>query len=214
MEKKYSQNDFASILCLKNQLIELDDYKLVEIYQDLDMYRLFLQSVALITNMDQLFLFLSNSFLDKILSVIQIHRFDDGLDPELRSQINNIIAYVNAVRDYDSDMRSEFIVSYFSYQQDARCVTFDNSEVFLESMAYDAIVYCLLKSHESDKIEQYDYFLASMSYFLTEGMEYLTDDMISEAVLKLETISKYPRPFPKELKKCSKDILSKIKGIN
>ena len=68
--------DFNNILVLRNQLIAVPIEELCKLYQDKDRYISFLDSVALLSNKDSAFLFFSGEFKKKILSVVQIHRFD------------------------------------------------------------------------------------------------------------------------------------------
>ena len=61
-------SDFVNVLCLKNQLINVDDEVLLEVYKDYENYVTFLSSVITLINNeeDSPFLLYRDSFLKKI----------------------------------------------------------------------------------------------------------------------------------------------------
>ena len=109
--EKYNVKDFANVLSLRNQLVNVPIEKLEEVYQDYDNYVAFLDTVAVMTNIDSAFLLFKADYLKKIENVIQIHRFDTK-DKDVKDAINSIIEYLNTIKSYRPEYR-KILTTYY-----------------------------------------------------------------------------------------------------
>ena len=90
--------EFLNILNLKSQLINFDENKLKEMYEDnYENYVLFLNAVGMLINNEMPFLLLNNEeYIDKILTVAQTHRFSTE-DNDVKDLVNQIIIACNEI---------------------------------------------------------------------------------------------------------------------
>lgn len=181
--------DFENQLILKNQLITLSTGTLCELYSNMDIYPTFVDSVAHMINEESAFLYISDDFIEKIHSVLQLHRFDIK-DKERSSIINDIISCINEISNASTDMRQMMISGYIAYQTDIRDVEFDETEDFLCSLTSDAVVFLNLRK-DVDAAVSDDLTLASINYFLKMVPEFFRDSTVkSNAEKALDTIYK------------------------
>lgn len=176
--------DFNNVLCLRNQLCCLDEKQLCEIYQDKGSYLSFLNAVVALTECDSAFLLFSNDFLEKILSVIQIHRFDFE-EKEVKECINDIIGYVNHVMNMDPLKASILKNGYLSYQEEQRKATFRTTNALLQSLCYDGIVFASLRDGDLESIQDEDYFLMSLNYLMKACPELFQNEEVNARTTQL-----------------------------
>lgn len=152
-----SISDFVNVLCLKNQLINVDEEILLEVYKDYDNYVTFLSSVITMINNedDSPFLLYRDSFLRKINDIVQIHRYD-AKDKEVVNAANEIIGYLNHIKSYSLSDRRLIKEAYRSYNEDVRKTTFIDEKEFLYSLGYDAAVYAAIVEDDMEKITEND----------------------------------------------------------
>ena len=171
--------DFNNILVLRNQLIAVPIEELCKLYQDKDRYISFLDSVALLSNKDSAFLFFSGEFLKKILSVVQIHRFDFD-DEEVNKVINSIITYINQISNYSSSLVNLLKNNYLAFQEEQRETTFHSDDELFRSLAYDAWVFAALIDGNLESIQDGNLFLLSFNFLLKNCPELFQDKNVRD----------------------------------
>ena len=176
--------DFHNLLTIRNQLVKASDEKLRELYQDKGSYVTFLDTVILLTESDSAFLLFSDQFIDKILSVVQLHRFDFEED-EIKEAINGIITYMNHIRTYSSDLVNQLKNGYLAYQEDLREAEFHSDEAFFKSLSYDAVVFSALREGKPESVEDDSYFLMSLNFLLKSCPELFQDATVKKGATVL-----------------------------
>lgn len=195
--------DFINVLCLKNQLLNVDEEKLMEVYQDYNNYMTFLDSVVVLTQIDSAFLLYKDMFSKKIEQIIGIHRYNTK-DSNVRAVINDIIGYLNSIKTYSPNYRNLLKDSYKSYHENVRKTYFKNSDELLYSMGYDAVVYAAITEDDMNLINQDDMFLSSINYLLETIPSIFDDPKVRERTLKkIDKLEKWA-PFNKEIRKYSR----------
>ncbi len=185
--------DFNNILVLRNQLIAVPIEELCKLYQDKDRYISFLDSVALLSNKDSAFLFFSGEFLNKILSVVQIHRFDFD-DEEVNKVINSIITYINQISNYSSSLVNLLKNHYLIFQEEQRETKFNSDDELFRSLAYDAWVFAALIDGNLESIQDGNLFLLSFNFLLKNCPELFQDKNVRDnATALLDKVGKETR---------------------
>ena len=115
--------DFGNLITLKNQLCALDRKQLMQMYQDKGSYLTFLNAVVSLIENDIGFLLFSDEFLEKILLISQIYRFEFK-EHEVRDCINDIITYVNGIKALSDESKKTLMNGYLAYQEDMREASF------------------------------------------------------------------------------------------
>ena len=110
----------SNILVLRNHLVKIPESKLIEMYSNYDYYLAFLNSLWLLIENDSAFLLFDDSMLKKILSVIQIYRFD-AKDEGVKKEVNDIIDYINGLRSCDEAKKNTLKNNYLAFQEEKRC---------------------------------------------------------------------------------------------
>lgn len=168
--------EFINILRIKNQLIMFSGSELVEIYKDEADFLCFLDTFILLTQVDSAFLLFSDNFSDKICTLLQDHRFN--CDTEIKKSINDVISYLNGLKGYSSGYINTLKNSYLSYQEQLRHIEFISTDSFLASMANDAIVFSALRDGDLDRIEDGDYYMMSLNYFMNVCPELFKENAV------------------------------------
>lgn len=211
--EKYSVKDFANVMCLKNQLVNVPIEKLEEVYQDYDSYVTFLDTVAVLTNVDSVFLLFKDDYVRKIESITQIHRFDTQ-DKEVKKAANEVIGYLNRIKTYEPGYRRMLKASYIAYQEEARKTLTKSTDLLLYSIGYDALSYVAITEGDMDKITEDDMFLASINYFIETIPEIFKDEDTRKRTLeKLEELEKKGRPFNRMTRNYSKETKESFQKI-
>jgi hypothetical protein len=180
--------DFENLLILKNQLITLTTEKLIETYQDISSYVVFLDTVICMLNNESAFLYLDDSFVKKIQTVLQIHRFDIK-NKEVYEAINDITKFLNDVDSANDNYRQTLVNSYKEYHQNVRNVNFATNQDFLYSLSFDAIVYLGLKGTISIPSGNDPLILSSISYILEDYPKaFESDELKSESLSQLNGV--------------------------
>lgn len=191
--------EFINLLRLKNQLIMFSSNELVEIYEKEEDFLCFIDTIALLTEVESSFLLFSEAFSDKICTVLQDHRFNCSSD--IKQSINEIISYLNGLKGYSTGYINILKNSYLSYQEQLRQVKFSTTEAFLASIADDAIVISSLKDGDLDKIEDGDYCMMSLNYFMNVCPElFENSEVFSRANSLLDKEIKESKIFSKRKK--------------
>lgn len=204
--------DFCNLLGLKNHLSVASSSDLVRLYQDVDDYITFIDIFVLLTETDSGFLLLDPSFVEKVSSVLQIHRFDID-DSEIKEIINSIIGYLNRVKSMSSDVCNVLKNNYLAYHEDLREAHFDDNDAFIASIAYDALVFKALYFGEMEEAKDNKFIVMSLNYLIKVCPEIFQKKHVRENADKL--IDKCLRGN-KLFAGCSrhaKDIKIKIKEI-
>lgn len=197
--------DFVDVLCLKNQLVNVDQEKLIEVYSDYENYITFIDSVLTMIKMEETpFLLYRDTFLRKLEAVVQLHRYD-AVDGEVRKKANKVVGLLNSIKNCSTIDRKILKEAYRSYNEDVRKNTFIDETDFLYSVGYDAAVYAALVDDNMDLIIQDDMFLSSINYLLDKAPVIFDNKDIQERVLsKFDELEKGFSPFTKKIRKYSR----------
>lgn len=182
-------NDFENLLILKNQLITLTPEKLKEIYTGISEYVLFIDTVGCMLKEESAFLYLSETFPQKIKDILQIHRFDIK-DDEVVDVINNVTIYLNDIENASLNYRKMILTSYIEYQKDIRHSKFATFEDFFNSLAYDAVVFLNLKGVIDLPNKDDNLLFSSLSYIIESCPEIFKNKNIYDlAYYQLDELS-------------------------
>lgn len=216
--------DFNNLVMLKNHLCYITESDLMKLYQNYGAYLAFLDSVALLTQVDSGFLLFSDVFLHKILSVINIHRFDfDDMkrvpgeeNPEeflsVRDCVNDIIEYIHGVQGYSEELANELRKDYLAFQEEARETKFRCTEDMLKSIAYDAYVFRYLMEGKQANLADEEHNVYSLNYLMKAVPEFFQDPEINRRAIEvLDQAGKHAPVLStrkKHIKKAKEGILS------
>jgi hypothetical protein len=106
-------------------------------------------------------------------------------------------------------------LSYLSYQEDSRTTSFDNEEIFLSSISYDAVAYFVLKDGDFDLIKADDLFLASVNYLFVSVPEFFKDPIVQERLItildKIDKTRGFSNRYLRKYSKYTRKAYQKIK---
>lgn len=179
-----NENERLNLLAIKNQLVNLSVAELVERYRDIDEYYTFLETLIKLINTESTFLLCGSDYIDKVVTIVNIHRFDVD-DKDFRLGVSGIISYFNSVRSQDSNLKEILKAGYVSYQEDQRGITFYDMGAMLKSIAYDANVYQALQKGTIEKLGLDDYTLMSLTYLMNVYPEFFKDKNVNARAVKL-----------------------------
>lgn len=200
----FNTNDFKNLLVLKNQLITLNQDELKDIYQDYSNYLLVLDTIAVLISIDIGFLVLNDNYIDKIEKIIQYHRFD--VDASVFDIINDMIQYLNIIKNYSLKHKSLLKKSYCAYQEDIRKVNNTDINTLIRLMAHDAYLLVALEEEDMNIVYDDQCFLSSLNYFIENAPEILQDRKNQIIIQKrLDDVSIKPWPFSKKIKLALRD---------
>lgn len=195
MARDFSLVDFENLLIIKNQLITLGSEKLIELYNGVSAYTTFLNTVICLLGEESAFLYLDDSFIDKIYDVMQIHRFDIS-NNEAVDSINKITNCLNDIKYCSDDYRELIVSNYKEYQKSIRNIGFASNQDFLYSLSFDAVVYLGLKGLVEIPFDDNLLVLSSINYMINSFSEAFKDVEMYDATLdKLNYISKESNIF-------------------
>ena len=140
MNEKYSLDDFYSVLLLRNHLEFLSVKQLEDLYQNTTNFLVFLDTIAVFSEIDSAFLLFKDEYISKIERIISINRFKSN-DSDIKEIINSIIIFLNQIKCYDTSYKNILKNNYLAYQEDCRKVEMDSEQILLESLGYDAVAY-------------------------------------------------------------------------
>lgn len=207
----YNVDDFINVLCLKNQLISVPIDKLLEVYDDMDNYITFIDTVNVLSNIDSAFLLNDPKFYEKIIDVINLKRFSLK-DHNIRIAVEDIINYINSLKSISDEHKAILKIGYLTYQEEVREIRFLNQDDFKYALSYDAFVISSLKNNQVEAIENDDLFLSSINYLLeTIPTFFLEEDIKNQTLNKLETIKQKRGLENFSLRKYAKRTYQKIK---
>lgn len=213
--ENFTMGDFINVICLRNQLLVVPEDEFVEKHKDEDQFLSFLDTFAVLTEIDSAFLLFSDDIISKIEAVITDNRFRYK-ERSIIEAINQVIYYVNGVKNYDESSKELLKKSYLEFHEDCRKGTIEDDDFFLKLLAYDAIVYFALAEDRMDLVENADIcFLSSINYFIEAIPELFDNAAIKiRATNKIEEIAKKGWPFKRVNRNYSietKENLQKIK---
>ena len=192
MEEKMEIHDFLNLINLKSQLINFDEKKLIEIYQDdYDDYLLFLNSVGILLNNEPGFLLFDDDYMDKIRSVMALHRFTLA-NEEAKELINQIIITFNAIDRLSEEEKATYKYEYILEQEILRDTGFYTEEEFIYSQNFDSFLAYALQRSELDYLEQCDddMTVTSVNYMMGLCPAFFDDpDVEKNAIMKLDSIA-------------------------
>lgn len=210
--------NFELALVLKNHLMTKDVEELRVFYDTDDQYMVFLCTVIYLLNHEPAFFFISNAFLEKIHSIIEIRRFSIK-DEKRKEMINDITFDLNDIENCDESDRKEILSKYIDWEIDARNFETASIQEVLNSMSDDVIVYFHLKgSLDASSKEEYPISnrekIASINY-LTEMVPefFMNEEVRNRANEMIDSIYKETSFFDFTDRKVSKQTKQKIKSI-
>lgn len=189
-----SMTEFINMLRVKNQLISFSSNELVEIYKDINDLLVFIDTIALLSEYDSVFLLFRDDFKEKIYSVLQSHRF--SCDSEVKGIINEVISYLNGLGAYPDTMVNLLKNHYLAYQEELRHVEFSATDSFMSSIAEDAIVYEAITTGDFSKVDDSDYFMMSLNYLTEVCPELFKDeDVVKRSLSAVDSACREARIF-------------------
>ena len=192
MDEKMEIHDFLNLINIKSQLINFDEKKLIELYKDdYEHYTLFLNSVGILLNNEPGFLLFDESYMDKIRTVMELHRFTSA-DSEVKDLINQIIIAFNAIDKLPEEEKAEYKYEYVLEQEALRDAGFYTEEEFIYSLNFDSFLAYALQKSELDYLRQCDDDMTVMSinYMMELCPEFFYDSEVEKnAIMKLDSIA-------------------------
>lgn len=181
--EEYTINDFENVLCLKNQLISVPISTLLDVYCDKENFITFLDTCIVLISTDSGFMLFSDELGEKVKEIIGQNRFKYK-DKEIVEAMNSIIGYLNETITYSDSYKAILMNGYLAWQEDCRKIEMEDNQIFLEAMAYDALVYCALKENNMELIDKDDMFLSSVNYFMVVFPEIFNDSKVTKLLLE------------------------------
>ena len=224
MEKLVRQTDFELSLVLKNLLMVREKEDLIRVFSGVDNYITFICTVVWIINNEPAFLYISDSYLEKIEDVMLLYRFNITEEfknrlPGIEDTINEITTALNEIKTADLKDRKDTLLNYIEWQKSVR--NFKNASIkdILDSISDDTVIYFhLMGKIDASSKKEYPMkdriILASLNYllevfpgfFMTPGVCEKTEEL-------LKMISKNTNIFDIECKKSSKETKQKLKSL-
>ena len=181
-----SSSEFENIMIFKNQLINLDKKEIIKVYQDVSNYALFLNTIIMLINNENVLFLLDDNYLDKVYSILDIHRYDLN-DSDVFDTVNDIIDALNIIKTIKS--KEEYVREYVKYQENLRGFKFKEPDDFLYALSYDAVVIAGLRDNNIP-IQYDDLFISSIRYFINIYPDYFDDyEILDNVYQKLEEIN-------------------------
>lgn len=208
-----NRTDFENLVFLKNQLSIASKSLLKEVYSDMDNYINFLDTLVLLTQVDSGFLLMSHDYYDRILDIVDIHRFDS--EDLVRKVANDIILYINELKSTaGSAINMKLLQQYKLYQEEMREVSFDSVQDLINSVAYDAVVLLAITQNKLELIDNEDYFMYSVNYILKNFPDYFYEkDIKDRTIAALNIIHNNQGLFHRDKKRFSREISDNIQKI-
>lgn len=207
-------NDFVNVICLRNQLLVVPFEKFVKLHRDKEKFITFLDTFAVLTEVDSAFLLFSDEVLEKVENVMYDNRFKYE-EAEIVEAINQAIAYLNSIRAYEESNKNLLKYGYLSYQEECRKTSIDSERILFDTLATDAVVYLALEEDRMDLLDGTDeFFIASINYFMEAVPELFDNSEIKgRALKKLEEISTKGWPFKRSNREYSKETIKNMQKI-
>lgn len=209
--------DFYNILAVRNQLSTMDRSQLQEMYQDMNAYYTFLDTIGTLINNDSGFLLLDDEIPNKVLTILGIHRFEKDLPNEVKEYINDVITAINEMNAFPEKMKDVILGTYAVYHAETREKVFSTNAQLLASLAMDSLMYVSLTQGRLELITNDDYALASLNYLMKTIPIIFADKEINQRAQKIiDDIDKKTATLSiKKVKvKRSKKICESINGTN
>ena len=214
MNEKYSLDDFYNVLLLRNHLEFLSVKQLEDLYQDTTNFLVFLDTIAVFSEIDSAFLLFKDEYISKIERIISINRFKSN-DSDIKEIINSIIIFLNQIKCYDTTYKNILKNNYLAYQEDCRKVEMDSEQILLESLGYDAVAYKAIVESNLELIKDADdYFLASINYFIEVIPELFKNNEIKQLVIdSIEKLAKKGWPFNRTNREFSNETKANLQKL-
>ncbi|MBQ6497245.1 MAG: hypothetical protein IJI58_00845 [Bacilli bacterium] len=172
---------FLNVLNLKKRLINFSTSTLREIYKDdYDSYLLFLDSVRLLINNETAFLLLNNEeYIDKILSVISIHGFDDT-NPKVKKLVNQIADACDEIVTMSEGDKYAYRYNYIVEQEELREVRFCEEEELITALNFDSFLVSILQNDEKEYLYACDNMetIMSLNYIKKKCPSFFDDEKV------------------------------------
>ena len=210
MEEKYTLDDFANVICLRNQLENVPLNTLLDVYKDDESFVAFLEAISVLSNTDSGFLLLDPLYMEKISSVINSRRWDiENID--VKKAINDLIGYMNELRNYPNNLKVSLLSAYIGYHEELRQVSFDDANLLKVTLGYDAVVYSALENGDLDIAKEDELFLMSTNYLLEIVPDiYKNEDYKNMTIERIDRIRKKSRFFNPVIKTYSKNTKQRL----
>ncbi len=214
MNEKYSLDDFYNVLLLRNHLEFFSVKQLEDLYQDTTNFLVFLDTIAVFSEIDSAFLLFKDEYISKIERIISINRFKSN-DSDIKEIINSIIIFLNQIKCYDTSYKNILKNNYLAYQEDCRKVEMDSEQILLESLGYDAVAYKAIVESNLELIKDADdYFLASINYFIEVIPELFKNNEIKQLVIdSIEKLAKKGWPFNRTNREFSNETKANLQKL-
>lgn len=224
MEELVEQTDFELSLVLKNLLMTKEKEDLIRVFSGVDNYITFICTVVWVMNNEPAFLYISDSYLEKIKDVMLLYRFNITEEftnklPGIGDTINEITTALNEIQSADISDKKDILLDYIEWQKSVR--NFKNASIkdILDSISDDTVIYFHLTGKiDASSRKQYPMkdrvILASLNYLLEvfPGF-FITSDVYKKTEELLAMVSKSTKLFDIECRKSSKETKQKLKSL-
>ena len=210
--------NFELALVLKNHIMTKDVDELRVFYGNDDQYIVFLWTIVYLLNHEPAFFFISNSFLEKIRSIIEIKRFSIK-EEKIKEMINDITLDLNEIENCDESDKAEILSKYIDWEIDVRKFKTASIEEVLNSMADDVIIYFHLKgSLDASSKEEYPISnrekIASINYLTEMVPEFFMNEEVRKKTNKMiDDIYKETSFFSFTDRRVSRETKQKLKSL-
>lgn len=179
------KDKFINTIYLKNQLVNLDQKELQELYKKDDEYYKFIETVDEMNQVDNCFLLLDDEFIEKVGTVLTSKRFEIT-DERYINLINKILTHLNIAKNYPYNVKLAKLDKYFEEQEEIRQLNFNDLSDYINTIAYDAVVYQKLLEGNLEDVDETLLF-GSANYFL-EFIPKLYEDENNRSLIQQKLI--------------------------
>lgn len=210
---EFDLNDHINVIYLKNYLLSLSSSQLLSAYCDKAKYGLFLDTVNIMNSLDNGFLLLDSDMISKIENVIFHQRFIYS-DKDFTACCNEIIVFLNRMKNMSSVEKTLIQEHYLDYQEDVRFMAFPRTDDFKAAISYDAVGHYQLLHNNFSHMEE-PFFLGSINYFIEQIPElFQNEDILTRSDMMIKFILEkkgFGRKMIRELASTTLDNFQKIK---
>ena len=181
-----------SNLYLKHQLIYKSEKEMLDVYKDLDSYRIFLETAYDFIQNEPAYFYLEEFLIEKIMTVVNKFRFDYIKEEGINDLVNSIIISANSLKFNMNNIEyiTPIITNYVNYEIDMRDINFEDDIELLAAMGQDYLVFWGLVNN-LDELYKDEFFLISTNYFINSCPEiYEFPKMKERTIQKLQDMSK------------------------
>lgn len=164
----------VEVMCMKNQLLVLDEKTLSEIYlQNKDgMIDIVTDALEHLLYEEEVFFYLDESLIDKALYIVGELK---GEPTDNSTRLNMMIPRIHEIKNKEQSFKDMKLVSYIEYESNIRN-TYLDVELLKNCIQFDAMVAYYLLEDIDINMDDKDYILSSINYILNVCPEIFKDE--------------------------------------